>query len=472
MTFTVKDLENRTQRIDTAYFSPAYHQTMEEIRRIGKAKEMEVEDLDYFLRKTSPTHLTGGATPKGAPYVHEGIRFLRVQNVRENELVLGKCVRIVPETHENELKRSQLRPDNILLTITGVTYGLAAIVPKDIGEANINQHIVKMEVERSRIDPQYLAYYLNSSVCRSQMDRAVTGSSRPALDYRAIRSFKVACPADLAKQSKIAEQIAALRTEAREKLDEARKLAASQTGYILTELGLTLPNTPAVDTFTVSPKSLLGRIDAIAHDPQYGRLLDTLRSGKFEPKSLTEFAGLGHESVTPSEEAPLNMFRLVELDDVDGELGVIARVREYHGIEVNGSKLRFRAGQILVSRLRFYLRKAAIVDSSLTNGIGSGEFYTLDCKKGVDAVFLKTVLRHPLLVLQSDAKATGSSRPRLTRRDIESLRVPDVPSPIQRKIGHKVSRDLERIKELRREASTLSLQAKRTLDDFLKGKAS
>ncbi len=468
--FTVENIENRTQRVDVAFFNPIYHKMMKEIDRIRKAKGMMVDDLDYFLKKSSPTHLTGGATPRGAVYVEDGIRFLRVQNIRENEIALNNCVRIAPDVHEEDLKRSQLRPDDVLLTITG-TYGLAAVVPKDIGDANINQHIVKMELDASRIEPQYLAYSLNSAICRSQMDRAVTGSSRPALDYRAIRSLRILCPTDMIEQKEVTAEITSLRVKAHDKLDEARNLANSDREYILDELEVNLPESPAINTFSVNPDALLGRIDAIAHDPQYQKLLDTLEKGKYRPQPLTKFAKLGHETITPSEDSPLERFKLVELEDIDGELGIVSRFRELHGIQLKGSKLKFRVGQLLVSRLRYYLRKVAVVDDNLTNSVGSNEFYTLNCERDVDSIFLKSVLRHELVILQAESKSTGSSRPRLTKNDMESLMIPDVPFPIQQKIGSKISNDLGRIRVLRTEARDLMSQAKMKLENFLSKRA-
>lgn len=461
--FVVKDLENRTQRIDTAYFNPSYRLTMKKLSQVSRAKGMEVHDLDFYLNKASPSHLTGGATPKGALYVHEGIRFLRVQNVRENELALAKCVRIVADVHENELKRSQLKADDILLTITG-SYGLAATVPKDLGDANINQHVVKMETDKSRIEPQYLVYFLNSSVSRSQMDRSVTGSSRLALDYKAIRSLSIACPTDIEEQKGLVGSANRFRADAQDRLNKARSLLSSEDGYLLQELGLELPSSPRVNTFKVNSDSLLGRIDAIAHDPEYGRLIDVLRAGRFKPKPLTEFATVSHGTVTPREEAPLGSFRLVELDDIDGELGVVANSTDLHGIEIKGAKTKFVAGQILVSRLRFYLRKVAICQEG---GIGSTEFYTLTCKEGVDISFLKAILRHHIVVRQTDAKATGSSRPRLTRKDLETLMIPDVPSPDQKRIGKRVAGDLKEVLTLRNEALALKHKANGLVDFYL-----
>ena len=103
--------------------------------------------------------------------------------------------------------RSQLQPGDVVFTITG-SYGNAAVVPDNFAPANINQHSVRIRVDRSRVKPEYLAAFLNSSLCRPQMDRAATGSSRPALDYRSVRQLRILVPS-LAEQDAIIKEVTA-----------------------------------------------------------------------------------------------------------------------------------------------------------------------------------------------------------------------------------------------------------------------
>lgn len=120
----------------------------------------------------------------------------------------------------------------MVLTITG-TYGVAATVPAGFGPANINQHSVKMEIG-GRILPEYLTVFLNSDLCRPQLDRAVTGSSRLALDYPSIRNLRILFPADKNEQLRLSmavleklNQASALRTQADAISDEMPKIPAS-----------------------------------------------------------------------------------------------------------------------------------------------------------------------------------------------------------------------------------------------------
>jgi restriction endonuclease S subunit len=88
------------------------------------------------------------------------------------------------------LKRSQLKENDVLMTITG-RVGNAAIVKNDVLPANINQHIVRLRIQSSDVRPEYLAIFLNSSLGLALSNRAVTGGTRIALDYGAIRAIQI-----------------------------------------------------------------------------------------------------------------------------------------------------------------------------------------------------------------------------------------------------------------------------------------
>ncbi len=199
--FVVSDLfsENPTIRLDAHYFLPHYFKSMTRLEEVAARNSWRIETLGQLLR-ASPTALKGGATPRGAEYPDEGPKFIRVQNVKPMRLEWNPendpC--ISSRTH-TELLRSQLRESDVVFTITG-SYGIAAVVPKGFPPANINQHSVKIEVNDEKVIPEYLSLFLNSSLCRPQIDRAVTGSSRPALDYKAIKKIKILYPPDKNEQ--------------------------------------------------------------------------------------------------------------------------------------------------------------------------------------------------------------------------------------------------------------------------------
>ena len=103
--------------------------------------------------------LTGGATPLGANYLTEGIRFIRTQDVDYNWIETENTV-FISEEDNKKLKRSVLEINDILLTITGVNFGKSAPVRKECLPANISQHSVRMHF-KDNIDTYYISTFLN-----------------------------------------------------------------------------------------------------------------------------------------------------------------------------------------------------------------------------------------------------------------------------------------------------------------------
>jgi type I restriction enzyme, S subunit len=173
---------NLSHRLDSNYYSP---------EDIVKEELIKRSNFDYLNNRAKK--IAGGATPKGANYLNKGIAFIRTQNINNNLIDDKDLVYISSESNE-ELKRSQLKENDVLLTITGVDLGHSAVVSKAILPANINQHSVKIEVKN--IDPHFLSVFLNSSYGQSQIWRRVYGATRPAINYEEIKEIVIPVPSE------------------------------------------------------------------------------------------------------------------------------------------------------------------------------------------------------------------------------------------------------------------------------------
>ena len=86
--------------------------------------------------------ISKGTTPRGEDgYTEEGVNFLRVENIGNNNSIdLSRVKYISENTHNGFLKRSILKEKDILISIAG-TLGKTAIVKNEDLPANINQAI-------------------------------------------------------------------------------------------------------------------------------------------------------------------------------------------------------------------------------------------------------------------------------------------------------------------------------------------
>ena len=204
---------NLLERLDVAFHQPRY----ENLTARLDSSPSEMCKLGDLLESMS-----SGATPsRNDPslYTDEGVRFLRILNIDDGEIIERDLKYITDAVHNGELARSQLAVGDVLMTITG-RVGSAAVVSQEHLPANINQHIVRLRLDRFRCLPEYLSEWLNSNVGLELSNRAVTGGTRAALDYDAIRNIPIPIPS-IGEQERLVTEIAAKRDEARRLRNEA-----------------------------------------------------------------------------------------------------------------------------------------------------------------------------------------------------------------------------------------------------------
>lgn len=142
-----------------------------------------------------------GSTPTGGSsvYVDEGVVFLRSQNIYNTGLFLDDVAYITEQVH-SQMRGTHVRSGDILYNITGGSIGRCCIAPKDLGEANVNQH-VSIVRPHGNVDNKYLLYNLQSWYCQNQMWVLQTGGNREGLSATAFAKFHVAFPPISEQQS-------------------------------------------------------------------------------------------------------------------------------------------------------------------------------------------------------------------------------------------------------------------------------
>ncbi len=251
---------HRDTRLDATHYHPLH------LKNLSKLKEQALPLSEYI------THISGGATPLGAVYPEEGIPFLRVQNIMPN-YISSAGIKYLSPYQNQEIIRSQLKKDDVLLTITGVSYGKSAVVTDEYVGANINQHSVKMTVRN--IIPYFLSTFLNCKYGYSQSTRHVVGITRPALDYSAIKTFLIP-DLDNNFQKKIGlccSSAEKLRKDSKARYTDAQDL-------LLSELGLTdwQPKQQLTFVKNFSNTESAGRIDADYFQPKYDDIVNTIKN--------------------------------------------------------------------------------------------------------------------------------------------------------------------------------------------------
>ena len=152
------------------------------------------EHWDVTLLKYQTSKIGSGKTPSGGAeaYQEQGIKFLRSQNIYNDGLRLDDVVYISDEIHY-EMRGSKVLANDVLLNITGGSIGRTCLVPIDIGEANVNQHVCIIRSKDESFS-ELLSLIMASTLVSEQVDYLQTGAGREGLNFVEIGQFKIPFP--------------------------------------------------------------------------------------------------------------------------------------------------------------------------------------------------------------------------------------------------------------------------------------
>lgn len=134
-----------------------------------------------------------GVTPKGGSevYVSEGIPLLRSQNVYDDGLRIDD-VSFIDEATHSKMRSSQLKPNDILINITGASIGRTCVVPYSMPRANINQHIIFLRVKHKLVP--YVSNYFKTNSVKEYINLIQAGTSKEALNMGQALNIPIILP--------------------------------------------------------------------------------------------------------------------------------------------------------------------------------------------------------------------------------------------------------------------------------------
>jgi restriction endonuclease S subunit len=189
------------------------------VTNVRKFKIVRLKELMIFL--------TSGGRGWNQYYSAAGGRFIRSFDVQMNYISNVDAVYVNPPKNQ-ETKRTQVHPNDILLTITGSKIGRVALIPLDFGIGYVSQHVAIVRVKN--INPLFLSYYLADDNCGQQIIRKNQyGQTKPGLNFKQIENFGIINP-PMALQDRFAQivqKVEALKTQFQYSLLELENLYTS-----------------------------------------------------------------------------------------------------------------------------------------------------------------------------------------------------------------------------------------------------
>lgn len=441
--------------------------------------EKKIRSLSSKRLRSYALSFAGGATPskrESEKYYSDsqtGVPFLRVQNLQTTgELSLDECIHINEETHNGLLKRSQVSEGDLLVKITGVgRMAIASVAPKDF-VGNTNQHMVVIKTGDSSIS-KYLAHYLNLDIIEQIASRHSTGGTRPALDYPSLKNIPIIEGLDFS----VIEHAIKLK---KAKETEAKQLLDSIDGYLLKELGITLPNLKAelIDrVFYVNYSDLSNRLDPYYSLKCFQESFEAVHLGKFPVVSLKSLTTLITSGITPKSggdayvDDKLNGIPFIRSGNIniDGELDF----NDLLYIRPDIHKTIMKSSQVRKNDLMI-----AIVGAT----IGQVGIYVFDneaninqaialvrLKDGINVEYVKELIKSSIGQLSLNRLKRPVARANINLEEIATIQVVLPPYEIQQKIANQIQTIRQQAKVLQAEGKAILEDAKRKVERMIIG---
>lgn len=146
-----------------------------------------------------------GITPLGGNknYLSEGVLFIRSQNVQMMSLDLSDVAYVSQELHE-QMSRTHVYFDDVLLNITGASIGRVAWFNHPNLPANVNQHVCILRLVQKF--PKWLTLFLASSFGQNQIMSKQSGATRQGLNYEQAKQLAIPL-SPIAEQRRIVAEV-------------------------------------------------------------------------------------------------------------------------------------------------------------------------------------------------------------------------------------------------------------------------
>lgn len=424
----------------------------EDLAILSRLGNLDVATLEDGLVETvtDGTHYT-------PTYVDEGIPFLSAINVKENCFNPTAGYKFISkEEHFQLCKRVHPKKGDILLRKVGVGPRWACVIPSDAFDFSI---FVSVALIRSKINPYYLATYLNSKYGQLQLLRFNKGISQPDLHLEDIRKtivplFSHSFYGAIEDVVRKAERSS---IESFEKADEAEK-------YF--EQILNIKRINALNS-AISVKRLsesfkdIGRLDAEFFQPKYDILFDELK--KFSCKRLGGPHGIVNikKSIEPGSNAYQDEgVPFVRVSDVSKYEITLPEIFLSHGIVDDVEALFPKKNTILFSKdgsvgIAYKLEHDE-------NIITSGALLHLTVKNTNEILpeYLTLVLNSPVVKMQAERDSNGAIIQHWKPSEIENVIVPVLDLDKQKELSEMIQKSFA----LRRQSKQLLEYAKRAVE--------
>jgi type I restriction enzyme S subunit len=170
-----------------------------EVKRLGASCEL-------ITKGTTPTSI-------GRRFTASGVTFLKAESISESGMPIPDKVAFIDAKTHKLLNRSQLKEDDLLISIAGVL-GRVGRVSQDILPANVNQALAIIRLGKSsELERIFLFFSLHSPMTMKQITDVNVQAAQANISLQNVRDLEINVPPTLLEQAAIAKVLSEMDAE-------------------------------------------------------------------------------------------------------------------------------------------------------------------------------------------------------------------------------------------------------------------
>lgn len=397
-------------------------------------------------------------------YSEIGYRYLRVSDLGQYGIENDNSRYVDVDGIPDKIKLT----NNSFLASRSGSLGLVSVVEGDIRDAILSSHIFKVDLDTTKIQPEYLEAFFRSQIGQFQFFQNNNGAVIPEISQTALKSIRVVLPPS-SIQNNIAEIMQSAYIAKKRKDEEADAILDSIDDYVLMELGIETPAVEEKKCFVVYAGETVGeRIDLRFHQPKYREFKQALEVGKYQVTLLSNLITdlkNGVEIRTYSDRG----YRYLRVSDL-GKNGIENHNPRYVDIEKIPDRVKLTNNSFLISRSGS-LGLVSIIEDEIKNAVLGSDIFKVELDTDfIHPRYLEVFFRSQIgqtLIFQLNS---GSLIPRLDQPAVRSLRVVVPPFGVQEEIADEAVKRYSEATKLRQEADTIVEEGKEKVEQILLAK--
>lgn len=397
-------------------------------------------------------------------FYHGNYPFVQTGDiVRASET--NDTIQFTQTLNERGLSVSKLfKPDILIITIAA-NIGDTAILTYP---ACFPDSLVTITPKNELVDVRYLNVYFK--YVKDYLVNLAPQAAQKNINLQQLSPTPIVVP-PIEIQSEIIALFEAGYQTKRQKETQADELLASIDGYLLNELGITLPQPSEKKTYFISNSGKVsgGRFDPFYHQYEFEQNNEVVRNGLYPTTHLKDVAQKLVKGKLPKDNEKSGLLNVIQINSIgfDGHIdtGDLLKAKN-----IFTNEQRMQKDDVLIVITGATIGKTAIWNKEENeNYFLGGDIVKFQCIEYVNPYFIFAWLRCHNSQIEIKRNITGATNGHLSIFDISNILIPLPSLEKQTEIADHINAIRAQAKQLQHEAKTELEQVKKTIERMILG---